>query len=186
MGVVSISLYEFVFSRTLILIIGGSLLGLFVLLEVLRRQSEWWNERLYHRMFARLARPREAHRPCTSTWYLSGLMIGVVLFPQHAIELGALVLAFGDPAASLVGKRWGQTKIVGDKSLVGTLAFFVVSVLLCAGFLCWRVTAMPLPDVLLVAAAVSAAGALAELVSTRINDNVSIPLVAGAVATFLL
>jgi dolichol kinase len=37
-----------------------------------------------------------------------------------------------------------------------------------------------------ISSAVAAAGALTELVSARINDNLSIPLVAGLVAALLL
>jgi dolichol kinase len=137
-------------------------------------------------MFFRLGRPGEVKRPCTSTWYLSGLMLGVWLLPKHAIELGTLVLAFGDPAASLAGKRWGRRKLVADKSLAGTLAFFVVSAVLCAAFVWWRVPVASVSQGAWLALAVAAAGALTELGSTRINDNVSIPLVAGLAAALLL
>ena len=186
MGVVAIALYEFVLSRTLTLAIGGGLLALFIGLEVLRRHSHRWNERLYGRLFARISRPREAHSVCTSTWYLGGLMVGVVLLPKHAIELGALCLAFGDPAASLAGKRWGKKKIVADKSLAGTLDFFVVSAVLGAAFIAWRIPELGLARALLVAAAVGASGAAVELFSNRINDNFSIPVAAGAIAALLL
>ncbi|MBI4699783.1 MAG: hypothetical protein HY744_01230 [Deltaproteobacteria bacterium] len=186
MGVLGIALYEFVLSRTLTLAIGGTLLASFLALELVRRHSVRWNERLWGRIFAPISRPGEAHRTCTSTWYLGGLMIGVWFFPQRAIELGTLVLAFGDPVASLVGKRWGRTKIWADKSLAGTLAFIAVSFGLCTAFICWRLPALGLASALGTAAAVSLAGALAELVSTKLNDNLTIPLVAGLVATLAL
>jgi dolichol kinase len=113
-------------------------------------------------------------------------MLGVWLLPKPAIELGTLVLAFGDPAASLVGKRWGKRKLVADKSLAGSLAFFLVSAVLCAAFVWWRVPVDSLWQGARLVLAVAAAGALTELASTKLNDNLSIPLCAGLVAALVL
>ena len=186
MGVVGIGVYEFLLDRRGTLIVGCSILSLFLLLEVTRRLWPSWNEQLYRRLFFRIGRPAEAKQACTSTWYLSGLMLGVWLLPKHAIELGALVLAFGDPAASLAGKRWGKRKLVADKSLVGTLTFFLVSAVLCAAFLWWRVPLASSSQAIVIALAVAAVGAVTELGSTRLNDNLSIPLLAGLTAALLL
>jgi len=186
MGIVGICLYEFVLGRHWMLALGGSLLLLFIVLEIGRRLSPRWNDRLYGRVFARISRPGEAHRICTSTWYLSGLVLGVWLLPKHAIELGTLVLAFGDPIASLVGKRWGTRKVYADKSAIGTLAFFCASLVCCIAFIWWRIPQLATWPAVAVAAAIALAGAATELFSTRINDNLTIPLAAGIVATLLI
>jgi dolichol kinase len=185
-GVVGICLYEFLLSREQTLLVGGTVLALFVTLEIVRRFWPACNERLYKRMFFRLSRPGEAKRAATSVWYMAGLVLGVWLLPKHAVELGTLVLAFGDPAASLAGKRWGRRKLVADKSLVGSLTFFLVAAVLCMAFMWWRVPLASPTHGVLIALAVAAAGAMTELASTRLNDNLSIPLIAGAVAALLL
>jgi dolichol kinase len=40
-----------------------------------------------------------------------------------------LALGVGDPAAAWVGRRWGTLKILGRKSLQGTLAFVAAATL---------------------------------------------------------
>ncbi len=182
LGVMGVALYEFVLTRGQVLAVGGGILALFIALEVVRHYSSSWNARLHGKFFSKIARPGEEHTVCTSTWYLAAQLLGVFLLSQHAIELGTLALAFGDPVASIVGKRWGKKKLFRDRSYVGTLAFFVMTTVVCTAFL-WMV----LPDLgllhrVLIAMAVGAAGAIAEVLSVKVNDNFSIPLVAGAVA----
>lgn len=186
MGLMGVLLYELVLSRTLTLAIGGAILGTFVLLDVLRRTSQEWNERLVQRIFAKISRPSEAHSIPSSTWFIAGLVLGVLLLPQRAIELGTLVLAFGDPVASIAGKRWGRLKLHRDKSLVGTTALIVTGTLVCWVFLIWVLPGLGLLRSLLFAAAISGSGAVAELFDHRLDDNFTIPLVAGTVAALLL
>jgi dolichol kinase len=187
MGVGGVLLYELVFDRPIILAIGGAILAFFVFLDVLRRVSAHWNDRLVQRIFGRISRPAEAHQIPSATWYMAGLVLGVWLLPQHAIELGTLVLALADPTASLVGKRWGRLKIRGDRSAAGTAAFFGAALLAGTVFLSLVRPDLLWPMRLAVAAAVAGAGALTELFSgRRLDDNFTLPLCCGAMAALLL
>ena len=52
--------------------------------------------------------------------------------PRPAILAGVAALALADPAASLLGSRWGQRRLrltPGDRTLEGSLAFLVVAAL---------------------------------------------------------
>ena len=133
----------------------------------------------------KISRPHESHQVPAATWYAVAILMGVILFPQHAIELGLLVLAIGDPVASLVGKTWGKTKIFREKSVAGTLGFVVSASLLSFGFLS-VVVGMTALKALGIAVAVSTVGAVAEIYSHRLDDNFTVPLAVGAAATFLL
>ena len=105
--------------------------------------------------------------------------------PQHAIEAGALVLGVGDPIAAIVGMKFGERRLVGDKTLAGFLGFFLSSALaLCIFFSI--VTPMDWVSIVLVSTGVGLAGALTELFTGKIEDNFSIPLVGGFVAMALL
>ena len=106
--------------------------------------------------------------------------------PQHAIELGCLCLGFGDPVASLVGKKWGTRKLVHEKSAAGTLAFFTICVIVGVVFLTLVRPDLGLLSAVAVAALVAAVGAITELVSQRWDDNFTIPLAAGLAAMMLL
>ncbi len=97
-----------------------------------------------------------------------------ILFFPGPIALAALFfLSLGDLSASLVGRRWGVPRIAG-KSLEGTGACFVTCLII-------GIIGLPLKLALLGALA----AALTELLSglALIDDNLSIPLVAGTVMT---
>ena len=79
-------------------------------MDLLRRFSATWNKRFVHSIFNKISRPGEAYKIPSATWYVIALTIGVAFMPKIAIELSTLVLAVGDPIASLVGKRWGELK----------------------------------------------------------------------------
>jgi len=181
-GSLGVFLYQFVFSRDQILWVGGSVLTLFILMEVSRRTSPAINRWYLDGLFGRISRPNEAHRIPAATWFMAALFLGVLILPQHAIELGTLALAFGDPAASIVGKRWGKTKLVGEKTIVGTVAFVVAA--MAAGVLFLFLIGKP--ELWTLVPAVALAGATAEVFCDRIDDNFTIPLAGGIAAALLM
>lgn len=123
-------------------------------------------------------RPVESRRPTGATWLAVGYAISAWL-PPPGPQAGLLVGGLADPAASLVGSRWGhggeRGRENGGKTAVGTLGFAAVAVvvLLVLGL---RPTAVAL---------VAVAGALVERFSGPIDDNVLVPPVAGLVAVLV-
>lgn len=100
----------------------------------------------------------------------------VILLLERRIACTALFfIALGDPAAAVVGKRFGSHRLSNGKSLEGAAAMFLVC--LAAGF--------GLTGSIPVASAGAAGAALAELLLTRVDDNLSVPLASGAVMTAL-
>jgi len=115
----------------------------------------------------------------------------IVVFTMYVIVISVcwgifadkyLVLAcvyawgLGDAAAALVGKRFGKHKIPpGIKSVEGTLSMFAVSavsvlvILLLRGYMAWY-------SCLIIAAAVAAASAAAELYTPGGYDTITCPL----------
>ena len=84
---------------------------------------------IFFRFFQILVSPRESQNIASSTWYILGALIAIVLFPISAALSGILVLAWADPTASYLGRRWGKRSFLGG-TLVGTTAFLVVAVLI--------------------------------------------------------
>jgi dolichol kinase len=152
-------------------------------LETLRRVHAPANAYLM-RFFSRIAHAEETHKVNSSTWYLTAL-VGLALFaPLRAAELGVVVLGLADPAAGFIGRRIGRTKIRKNRSLEGTLGFFAVGMAAAFGLLV-VFHALPLASMLVIAAVASAAGALVELATIRLDDNFTIPVaVACVVAVF--
>lgn len=80
---------------------------------------------LFFRVGGRLASPREAGRFASSTWYLLGALLVYALLPAHAAP-AMLVLGLADPAASVVGRRWGRRRL-GKGTVVGSATFLGVA-----------------------------------------------------------
>ncbi|MDY0001371.1 MAG: hypothetical protein RBU30_08775 [Polyangia bacterium] len=186
MGVGCVLAYELLVPRWGLLLLGSVVLSVFVFMDLLRRFAPAWNQRFVDLAFGAISRPGEAHRIPSATWYLASLTLGVAVLPQHAIEIGAIVLALGDPAASLVGRRFASRKLVGSKSLAGTMAFLVAGTL---GVVIFSILALPglgFGRILGLAAFTAAVGALVELLSGPLDDNLTIPMAAGLAAVLFL
>jgi dolichol kinase len=185
-GLACVLLYELVFDKPTILFVGGLVLSTFLSMDLLRRVFPRLNDLWVKGTFGTISRPGEAHRIPAATWFLGALLLGVLVLPQHAIELGAVVLAVGDPTASLVGKRWGRRKLIGEKSIAGTVAFALSAAIAGLVFLLLVHPTMGLAAMAQVAVLAALAGAAAEVSSDQLDDNATVPLLAGGVAALLL
>lgn len=114
-----------------------------------------------------------------------GIALAYLLFWHDAgrapILAGVAALTFADPAAALVGRRFGQRRYRGfgfGRSVEGSIAFFVVAALACG----WTAShAAPALPFLRFAIGCAAAGAAVEAVTPPGWDNVTIPIAVGGV-----
>lgn len=148
-------------------------------LEGLRRTRPRLNAQLL-RVLGPLAHPHEHHRVNSGTWYITAVALLSLTCAPLPCAVGLTAIIAGDPIAAHVGRSVGRVRLVHGRTLEGTLAFFVAVtiaalfvVLLFAPSLAWSTA-------LAIAASGALAGALAELFSLRIDDNLSIPLAATA------
>ena len=191
-GILGAGLYTAIDDRMVILAIAAAFVLVMGSLELARRFSGTINRFLVDKVFVSIARPSEAWRMNSATWYGIALLIMLgVGFPRLACIAAVLTLGIGDPMAALIGKRWGRHKLVGRKSLEGTLAFAVSSALLVQ---VWTMVffgptlaaaggwAAALP----VALVAGVAGGVAELFAERLEDNFLIPLVVSASTALLV
>jgi dolichol kinase len=185
MGVLAVVMYQFVLTRAQCVGVLTSLLVVFGTLEIGRRFSPKMNDFLMAKIFGLISRPNEAHRLNSATWYLLALLIVTPLFSKEAVIAGILALAFGDPAAAWFGKRLGRVKLYRQKSYAGTAAFIMVAFSISALFLCNVASPMPIGSRLLACLAAAVTGALAELFTTRFDDNFSVPLAATLAAAIV-
>jgi uncharacterized protein (TIGR00297 family) len=139
----------------------------------------------------RLYRPADAARG-----YPAGILIyplavlALILVFRERLDLAAAawgILAFGDGAATLVGRRAGRARWRWnrEKTVAGSIAFAV-----CAGaggvaLALWtRPAVEPVPTAVFDIAAVTAAAvaaAFAETLPVRLDDNISVPAVSAGV-----
>jgi phytol kinase len=108
-----------------------------------------------------------------------GLTLAAVILWSHppAFSYAALVLALPDPAAAVVGRRFGSRRWRipgGEKSLYGSLAFFLVAFVIGMGF------ALAAGNGSILAVVAVAAGITAVEAGLGFGlDNLFIPVVAG-------
>jgi dolichol kinase len=109
-----------------------------------------------------------------STYFLFSSTLVILFFPKPIAIVSLLILILSDTAAALVGKGVGRIRIFG-KTLEGSLAFFVSSLIIVWVY----------PGLGRFWGSVAALGAtLIELLPIRLDDNLTIPLVAGAIMFF--
>lgn len=144
----------------------AGVLALMVALDFIRLRFPHINRRFFV-VFSRLASPREARGIASSTWYVTGLLLTVLLFPLEIAVPAILVLAVADPLASYLGRRWGR-RALGSGSVEGSLIFLIASFLILSFF-------AELP----VAAGVALFTTVVEPIPWRLDDNLTVPVAAG-------
>lgn len=185
-GIVAVTLYHFFLTKEQALWVLGTIFAVFGTLEITRRFSDRWNDFLVDKVFGAISRPSERYRVNSATLYLLALIIIAAAFPKPAVEAAILVLGLGDPMASLIGKRFGRRKLFRDKSVAGTAAFFVTSFVAVGVLLGLTAEGLSAARLVLAAGGIAVAGAVTELLSSRIDDNFSIPVVCAAIGALLL
>ncbi|MCC6557397.1 MAG: hypothetical protein IT372_30980 [Polyangiaceae bacterium] len=183
-GAFALALLRLLPSRPWLIAASAAFAGTAWTLETLRRYSPALNDRLM-RIFRPIAHAHERHRVNSSTWYMTALVVLAAVAPRPAAEIGVIVLAIADPAAGFIGRRYGRIRLRARRSLEGTLAFFAAGALAALAQLT-AFHSFAMSSMLAIGLAGAAAGALAELFSTRLDDNFTIPLASAAAAAAAL
>ena len=150
-------------------------------MELGRRLFPQLNDRLMS-FYGAIAHPHERYRVNSATWYGTALVLLALFATVPAMLAAIMVLGVADPVAAFVGRRWGKHALRAGRSLEGTLAFLVSGTLAAAVVLAIAHVGSPLAIAVL-AVLSGLAGAVAELYATRLDDNFTIPLAVGAIAT---
>lgn len=174
-GLCFVLLYQFVLNRSQVLTLMLAFAGFFTFIEVVRRLYQPCNDFLVDKLFGQIARPQERYKITSATFYYAGLTVIAFLAPRIPVCLAILVLAIGDPAASIFGSRWRGKRFYNDKSWVGSLAFFLSSLTMTLLYLT-IFSSGGFGTKLLAATTVSLVGAVVELFSDRVDDNFSVPV----------
>ena len=168
-----------IFAAELVMVIGLALLtvGGFAL-DLARFRLDWLNRR-YLRWFSPILKTDESHRITGATYMLLAALVVFGLFGRTTAVASMLFLSLGDPVAALVGVRMPGPRIFG-KSPGGTAAFVVVTWIVVGVLVVSGVTEFHRG--LLIGGVVAA---LVELVPTRLDDNLTVPIAAGLAMHFL-
>lgn len=146
-------------------------------LEAGRRFSPSFNNLLMN-LLGKVAHPHERHRVNSSTWFSTALFGLSIAASPMVSSVAVMVLGVGDPAAALVGRRYGRVRLASGRSLEGSLGFVFFG-----GLAAWLTMWAFYPEVALLrsislALGAAVAGALAELLTRKLDDNLVIPIAA--------
>jgi len=107
-------------------------------------------------------------------FFFASAIIVILVFQNQLIILGALcALIYGDSASTVFGLRFGKHRLIGKRTLEGTIAGILAALPFLAAL-------FPLP----VAIATAVIAMLAELLP--VNDNFSIPIAAAITLAILI
>jgi len=156
----------------------GILTLFFLIMELVRLRVPVVNQWVF-KFYRPLARTEEKTRLTGTGYLLIASFISFLVFSREVAVLALSFLAVGDAVAALVGRKWGIVLLRG-KTLEGDLTCLVSCIIV--GSL-YYLAGLNLPlSVILVGAAVAA---VVESASLPINDNLTMPLLSGAVMTLM-
>jgi len=132
---------------------------------------------VFRHFFGELLRNHEEASLLGSTYLLIACLLTIHLFPKPVAVLALMFLILGDTVAAIVGKWIGRVRLIGGKTLEGSIACFLV---------CFGLTLL-MPGVPPLVGLVGALTAtIFELLPIPLDDNFRIPLSAGFAMELLL
>jgi dolichol kinase len=175
----SIPIIYYSMTRELALTILLPLTAAFLIVDLTRYYhtptAEW-----FYRWFGSLLRKHEQDsnrkRLNGATNVLLSACLCVFIFPKIVTVNAFAVLIISDTTSALIGRRFGKRPFL-NKSWEGAVAFFLSALVVV--FVAPKVEGHPVEYLISVVAA--AVAAVAESLSTDIDDNLSVPLTFGCV-----
>ncbi len=168
---ISIMIFSFLFLADIILEYGN--------------YKRWnWARRIFGRLFFKTLRQKETKRiyfqSSGSLYVLLAAIACTLLFSKPIAVIAMTVMLISDTFAALVGKAYGTRKIYKNKSMEGTLAFFMSAL-----FICMLFEPMFHFTYASVLACLLATAAEVYEDKTEIDDNLSIPFSIGIILSLL-
>jgi phytol kinase len=120
----------------------------------------------------KMSRPEERTRFIMRPAYFAiGIILALVLYPTTIAYASICIVAIGDSAAAIVGERFGHRRIVKRKTVEGFAAGLIAAFFLAS---------------LLVSPFIALLGAVGAMIMELLDvpdDNLTMPIVAGALMT---
>lgn len=151
--------------------------------DILRLKTNFFSD-ITLKYFRRIMRENELNEWSATTYLFYGVTLVIFVFPREVATLAVGLLAFGDPISSIIGVQYGKDKILGNKSLQGTMAGFITCTIVAAMF--YYSKGLMLERLVLVSILSGFIGAISELIPVgKIDDNFSFPVIAACLLYIL-
>ncbi|MGC8970647.1 MAG: glycerol-3-phosphate acyltransferase [bacterium] len=170
--------------KALITLIGAILSASFItdILRLLHKKTGDLLDREITKGF-RVYKEKERKRISSITTFLMGVLLTFLLFKESVAIASLSFLVFGDMMAKIVGINYGKTVIFNTeskKTLEGLIGFLSISI--SSAYFLWLLHMLPL----WVGVTGAIIASVVEVFPFPIDDNLSVPVVSGAIMSFLL
>ncbi|MBW2040294.1 MAG: hypothetical protein JRI46_12035 [Deltaproteobacteria bacterium] len=140
--------------------------------DILRHFHKGYRELFDRIISSRFLRERERKGLIGSTYFIIGTLLTILIFPKEVAIASLYILIICDASAGIVGSSWGRIQLFREKTVEGSIAFFATGMIVVActmtGNLFWGTAGV-------------LGATLAELFTLKLDDNLTIPLVAGGI-----
>lgn len=155
-----------------------------IIIDLTRHQIPIVN-RIAMKHFRFVMRDYEHHGMAGVSWLMIGAFVIILLFPKNVVTLSLLFLGIADPFASYIGIKYGKDKLIGNKSLQGTIGAFVACTFISVVFFYWQ--NLMTEQLIIVCIFSGLIGALSELIPIgKLDDNLTLPLISAVLLWGLL
>jgi len=173
-GIVFPIVYYFSPNKIIVEMLLLYLLGIMTTLEVMRYISpSLWRTIAEHSKG--ILKVRQGMITGTTALLISNIIV-IAFFNKQVAIVSLVYMLFGDTASAVIGTKYGKVKI-GDKSLEGSLAFFITTMVIALIFSQW--TGIHIHLIILIFGAIAAT--ITEALPIEINDNLTVALAAAIV-----
>ena len=162
--------------KIIAIIILLSLTVIYFFLELLRLTNKRVQRHFLIR-FSSLLRSHEKQKITGTGYYLLSAVLSVSLFKKELAIACLSFLVLGDMFAAIIGTRFGRTRIFENKSLEGSLACFVVCMVIGL-FVAWLFPGHLSLKIITIGAFTAT---IVELLPLGLDDNLTIPFISGLV-----
>jgi diacylglycerol kinase (CTP) len=177
-GVIFIAICYHNLSRVMALQVLTVVSSFFIFADLYRQRSASFNNFIMY-FGKHIMRDSERNGVAGTTFLLLGVLLIVAIFPPSVVVLSLLFLAVADPIASYFGIRFGRDRLIGRKTLQGSMAAFFACTFVSAGYF---FTHNMMTDRILIVSILSGfIGAVAEVFPVgNLDDNLVLPVVSSA------
>jgi glycerol-3-phosphate acyltransferase PlsY len=173
-------IFFLLFGQFTALIIVGIVACVFIFLDILRIFHEK-SDSLMTEKTEKIYRKEEKKTFSSMTTFLVAIFITILLFEKNIAIASSTFLIFGDTFGKLFGLAFGKKWIIKQKkSVEGTLAY--LGSMLIFGYILFTSLDISL-WILIIGCLVAPA---VELLSMGVNDNLTVPIISGAIMTVAL
>jgi len=149
-----------------------------LILEWVRFKNKIFNEKIFN-LFSSYLREREKTTISSTTIFFISMIITIILFKKEIAIVSLSFLIFADSTSAIFGYYFGKKPILTDKTLEGSIVFFLTCITIGTIF---KSLGFSLNWLVIFASSLSAS--VVELFS-YIDDNISVPIVSGLVISLL-